>query len=135
MKRSIFIWLGILEAFIAVGAIPAGLLLIMHPDGSSVGLNVDLLKNSQFHNYLIPGLFLFFVNGMCQAFAAILAFKKHKSVAPVTLFLGMMLLIWVCVQVYSIGYLSFMQPMFFIIALLELSMGMIILKGAKSESK
>jgi hypothetical protein len=132
MKKSIFITLGVLQAFIALGALPAGFSMIVQPDGSDLGMTLDLLKNSHFNNFLIPGLFLFFVNGVCQTVAAVLSFKRHKCTASAALVLGMFMILWICVQTYSIGYLSFMQPMFFIIGLLELSLGMIILKAGKS---
>jgi hypothetical protein len=57
--KRLIIWLGILQAFIGVGAVPAGILMIINPSGSDMGMTVEMLVNSPFPNFLIPGIFLF----------------------------------------------------------------------------
>ena len=56
--------LGLLQLVVALGAIPAGLALIIYPDGSAVGMSTTLLSQAPFQDFLIPGLFLLIGNGL-----------------------------------------------------------------------
>lgn len=107
--------LGIAELIVALGALPAGWLFITHPDGSAMKIPVDLLHGSPFRDYLIPGLFLFIVNGLCQLGAAFLSFKGHSLAAWAGLALGGILVMWIIIQVSIIGLNSFLQYTFFIV--------------------
>ena len=62
--NSGLLFLALLQAFIAIGALPVGYLFITKPDGSAVGLNVEMLANSPFSDFLIPGIALFIFNGI-----------------------------------------------------------------------
>ncbi len=128
MKRKISATLGILQAFVAIGAIPAGFSMIIQPDGSGLGMTTDLLKGSPFPDFLIPGLFLFIVNGLLNLAAAILSFISNKYSGIPGLFLGAALVTWICVQVYYIHLSSFMQPLFFFIGLTEIVLSFIVIK-------
>ena len=44
------------------------------------------------------------------------------------LMLGLSLLVWIGVQVWAIGLTSFMQPMFFIIGLTEITLSILIIR-------
>lgn len=54
MKHKTHLILGIILAFVALGALPAGFLLITHPDGTKLGMSTDFLKNSPFKDFLVP---------------------------------------------------------------------------------
>jgi ABC-type proline/glycine betaine transport system permease subunit len=62
--RRIEIILGIVMVLVAVGAMPAGLAMILKPDGSILHLTIDIIQGSPFKDFLIPGIFLFGVNGL-----------------------------------------------------------------------
>jgi len=64
MKISKTTILGIIQSIVAIGAIPAGFLLVTQPDGKGLGMAIDFLQNSPFQDFFIPGLFLFIVNGL-----------------------------------------------------------------------
>ena len=53
-----------LIAFQVISAVPAGWALISDPSGSKLGLPKILLNQSPFENFMIPGLFLFFILGL-----------------------------------------------------------------------
>ena len=76
--KRLAVVLGILQCFVAVMAVPAGLSLILEPDGSGIGLPTDILQTSPFRDYLIPGLFLFVFNGIFQLIGAVASFRKNK---------------------------------------------------------
>ena len=128
MKRRLHLILGIILAFVALGALPAGYLMISHPDGTGLGMTTDYLKNSPFKDFLVPGIFLFAVNGVLSLAGAILCFLRSRYSSTIGLMLGFSLLIWIGVQVRAIGLTSFMQPMFFIIGLAEIALGLLIIR-------
>lgn len=135
MKRKISVALAILQAFVAIGAIPAGFSMVIQPDGSGLGMTTDILKNSPFPDFFIPGLFLFTVNGLFNLVAAIMSFISTRFSAIPGLLLGITLSVWICVQVYYIHLSSFMQPIFFGIGLTEIVLSIIIIKMSKPSIK
>jgi len=60
----------ILHGFVGLGAMGGGMMAILNPDGPG-GMAVDVLKNSPFSNFLIPGIILFTVIGLGNIFSAI----------------------------------------------------------------
>lgn len=70
----------------------------------------EWLKGSPFHNYFIPGLFLFIVIGGSALNAAILVFKRRAVARKAAFVSGIVILLWLAVQVAIIGYVSWMQP-------------------------
>ena len=127
--KKFYLILGIIEAITALGAIPAGLGYIMDPSGKGMGTTTTILNSSPFSSFLIPGLFLFIVNGLGQATGAFLAFKRNSLAAKFSIALGLVLISWITLQVYWIGLTHFLQPVFFITGILEASIGYYILKG------
>lgn len=57
MKR-VYRLLFILHLFVGIGAVSGGLAAITNPT-EPLGASVELLKNSPFKDYLIPGIILF----------------------------------------------------------------------------
>ncbi len=122
MKRLAVV-LGILQCFVAVMAVPAGLSLILQPDGSGIGLPTAILQTSPFRDYLIPGLFLFVFNGIFHVIGGVTSFRKGKYMGILGLGLGIILLLWILIQVYFTGLVHFLQPLFFLIAIIEIILG------------
>ncbi|MFN8238766.1 MAG: hypothetical protein U0T77_11405 [Chitinophagales bacterium] len=124
-----FIILGVIQAFVAMGALPVGYLLITHPDGSAVGMSVDILAGSPFHDFLLPGIALFIFNGVFHLVNAIVCFFYFRFAPPIAAVLGFGLMVWIGVQVCSIGLNSFLQPAFFLIGCLELILGVSLIQN------
>lgn len=111
--------------FIAVGALPAGYSLIADPSGRAVGFPEGTLASPIFRDYLVPGLFLFFVNGIGSLLAAgfLLLRPQWKSLArlnPVKqqewtwtfgVLMGIILVVWIVVQIVSVTLFSYLQPL------------------------
>lgn len=127
MKKC-FIMLGTIEAFIALGAIPAGSLFLADTSGSMMGNSVAMLEKSPLKSFLIPGLFLLIVHGFGNVYGAFLSFRKKNSAGWTGMFLGIILVLWIMLQVYWIGLSSFMQPLFLVIGIAEALLGWIIQK-------
>jgi len=128
MKKKAHIILGIIQSFVAIGALPAGLSMILHHDGSQLGMSIEFLQDSPFKDFFIPGLFLFIFNGIFHLVAAIFSFFKSKYAGTLGVLLGAILALWIVLQVCFISLISFMQPLFFFIGLIEIIISLRIIK-------
>lgn len=128
MNNGQYKYLGILQLFVGIVAIPAGLSLIIDPSGNPIGFSTDLLQNSPFLDYSIPGWFLLGVNGIISIIGAWFTFSRHKWSSFTDIFLGVFLVFWICIQVYFIGLIHFLQPLFFIVGIVEIFLSLSILK-------
>jgi hypothetical protein len=63
MKTLIKIIVVLLLLYVGAGAIYGGLLFVIYPDGSGLGMTTSFLENTPFDNYLIPGIVLLIFNG------------------------------------------------------------------------
>ena len=126
--RRIETILGLILALVALGAIPAGLAMILKPDGSIMHLPIDILQGSPFKDFLIPGLFLLGVNGLAGLAGAVLCFIHSRYSAISGLILGIGLVVWIIVQLLTTGLISWMQPAYFAIGLVEIILGLLIIR-------
>ncbi len=69
-------FLVLLLMFLAVSALGGGSVLIIRPDGSLIGMPLSLLEHSPFPDFLIPGLFLFFVLGVLPLLVGLALLRK-----------------------------------------------------------
>lgn len=122
-NKRFFMGLGILQLFISLGAIPAGISFLLDPSGKGLGMATDLLKNSPFINFFIPGLYLLSINGIGNLIGAIFSFRKQKYASNLGMILGSALIIWIVAQVYWIGLVSWLQPFFLVVGIIELFLG------------
>jgi hypothetical protein len=70
----------------------------------------EWLRGSPFHDYFIPALILFFVVGGSALIAAIAVFSQHRHAPKAAYLSGLIVLVWLAVQISIIGYVSWMQP-------------------------
>ena len=136
MKKQnlLLLILGIIQVMVAVGALPVGYLFIAHPDGSALGMNIEMLANSPFSDFLIPGIALFLFNGIYHLISAILCFL-HNNFAPYfAAIAGIGLIIWILAQVYALGLNSYLQPVYFAVGFSELLLSLILIKRKYAES-
>ena len=96
-----------------------------------MGVTSELLANSPLDSFLLPGLFLVVVNGLANAFAAYLSFTQHRFAGHAGLILGVLLTIWIIIQVAWISLSNFMQPLFLVIGLISIFLSWKILKFAR----
>ena len=99
MKNSILKIIAILLLlFNGIGAVYGGGNLILHPDGSSLGITVEWLRYSPFTNFLIPGIILFLVNGVFSFVVIIFILMKWPYYKTMILAVGLMLSGWILIQ-------------------------------------
>lgn len=113
MVRVLFMVQGVLQFFVAIGALIVGVMFAYEPSGALVSASPDLLKNSPFTNYLLPGIILFCVNGVGQASAGYLTLRRHRHAGLVGGVFGLGLVIWIFVQVTLIGGGYLIQNVYF----------------------
>ncbi len=136
MKKYYFI-LGALQAFTAIGAIPAGYGMLSDTTGAGLGMSPDLLANSPLDSFLLPGLFLLLVNGVLNLAAAVISFTRNRFAGYAGLILGIALVLWIVIQVWWISLSSVLQPLFFIIGIINTWLSWKIIRSAgviKSEA-
>jgi hypothetical protein len=78
--------------------------LIIDPTGESLNIPLSWLEGSPFTNYLIPGLILFLLLGILPIYIAIGLFGNRFFYWLLSLILGILLLIWIVVEIIIIGY-------------------------------
>lgn len=118
---------GTVLTLVGIAAITVGLGLIVAPDGDGFKLSVELLKNTPFRDYLIPGIVLLTVIGVGSLLAAIPAFKLHRFAGAATLLLGLALVLFIVAQVYWIGTGSGLLPILMIVGIVEMGLGVLII--------
>ena len=124
MKRpfSLYILLA-LHFFLGINGFAGGLLLLLAPDGSLLGLQAGWLAHSPFRNYFIPGMLLLLFNGIFPlfvftglirrprwAFADVLNIYRDRHWAwTYSLFAGIISIAWITVQQVMTNYF-WIQP-------------------------
>jgi len=117
-----------LQVFNGLSALAGGFGLMGDPSGKSLQMDASMLSGSPFENFLIPGIVLFVVNGIGNTTGAILSLTRYKYAARVAALFGLILMIWIISQVAWMGYLSFLQPLYFTTGLIQLLAGYSFLK-------
>jgi len=105
-KKPIRVIQGILLAFLALNAFGGG----YYGMAGAKDIPLEWLDGSPFHNYFIPSLFLFTGVGGTSLAASLAAFLNHRRLRLLTFFCGVVVLLWLAVQIAIIGYVSWMQP-------------------------
>jgi hypothetical protein len=122
--RRLAAGLGILQVFIGIGAVPAGISMIHDPSGRGLGMPLEMLANSPFSNFLIPGVFLLVVNGIGSLLGAIGSFKRHRFAGEIAAGLGAFLIVWIAAQVWWMG-VHWLHVLYFVLGLVELVLGLV----------
>ena len=122
-RHRLPILLGLLQVFIGIGGVPAGLIFILDPSGRGMGFSLELLEPTFLSSYLVPGLFLFAINGIATLVGAVLSFRRHARAGELGVVLGILLIGWIVVQVAMIGLVHGLQPLYFVIGGVEVILG------------
>ena len=109
MKSFLSTIASVLLLFNGFGALYGGWNLITHPDGSTLGMSVDVLAHSPFHDFLIPGIVLFISNGISSIAAFIGFMNKPRKLVWLVWAQGIILLGWLIVQLVMIETLHPLQ--------------------------
>ena len=127
-RSSLFYILFWLQILLALGAMGGGVCLILSPDGSLMHMPVSMLNSSPFSNFLIPGMILFFLLGLyplivawCMFFKPtwkwpnlINPFKRYHWSWAASISTGIILIIWISVEVLILKDIHFLHVLYFI---------------------
>jgi Short repeat of unknown function (DUF308) len=113
MKVILFI----LISFVAVTAFICGLIMVSNPDGKALGLDIILLKDTPFKDFLIPGLFLTIV-GIVNLIAVFFNIRRHNNRYDWALASGIIICGWIVVQIIFIQILYWPQFLYLAIGAL-----------------
>jgi hypothetical protein len=130
MRKGAFIWLGVLQVFIGVGAVAGGLGLALDPSGESVGIPLELLEGTPFATFLVPGIVLFAVNGLGSLTGAIASFARHRYAGHAAMALGAFLMAWILVQVYWFAGFHLLHWLYLGLGIVELALGWSVRRSA-----
>ncbi|OGO39917.1 MAG: hypothetical protein A2147_08510 [Chloroflexi bacterium RBG_16_57_8] len=134
-RRPFTLWLLIiLTLLIGISALISGPMLFLEPSGSLVQWSVEDLEGTPFSDYLIPGIILFVFIGIYPVFVgyslirkpawrwpdAINPAKEQHWAWAASSSVGIIMLIWIIVETVLLGFISFLQPVIAVWAVLIL---------------
>ncbi|MCB9140508.1 MAG: hypothetical protein H6642_19415 [Caldilineaceae bacterium] len=123
MKTRVWTGLGVLQAFIGIGAVAGGLGLMLNPSGGSLGLPLELLEKTPFSTYLVPGLVLFTVNGLGNLAGAVASFTRRRFAGEIAMALGAFLVAWILIQVYWMSGFHWLHWLYLGLGIVEAALG------------
>lgn len=112
------LFLFLLTAFVAFTAIVSGALLVSYPDGSLLNLSINLLKETPFRNFLLPGILLTVVVGGTNLVAIIFNMQTHPlrydwAIAGAIVTIG-----WIVIQMLLLSLTHWLHIVYLIIGIL-----------------
>jgi hypothetical protein len=126
-KRKAFSYgMAVFLLLVGFASISQGFILIIQPDGGGSGLPLELLADTPFKDFLIPGIALLTFNGFGSLIGAFLVYKNHQLAGKMTTLLGIAMIIWISTQVYWIGFASWLQPTFLFVGASEMIIGYLL---------
>ncbi|MEP7129378.1 MAG: hypothetical protein ABI729_10940 [Chitinophagales bacterium] len=113
-------FLHLLLGFVAMSSAFSGVLLLLHPDGSTLNLSTELLNGTPFNDFFIPGLILSVVVGGTHL-AAIVQNMKHATTQYTwAMAAGITLSGWIIFQMLLIGSEQWLQLFYLVIGILTI---------------
>jgi hypothetical protein len=113
VDRPPYVWIAVaLELLTALTAVPVGIWLMQDPSGAAISLPNDWISNTIFGSYLIPGLYLFAMNGLGMLLTAALTVTRHWSAPWLTGTLAVGLIVWILVQLVVMPETMWLQWFF-----------------------
>jgi hypothetical protein len=123
--------LGAIQAFIGVTAVAGGFRLVSNPSGT-LDAPIAWLSNSPFNNYFIPGLVLLIVIGFGNVLAGMVTVLRKRYAGSIAAVLGVFLILYMMIEVWFVGLRNFLQPLYFILGVIELILGLKLVKLVKT---
>ena len=113
----------ILLFLIGISAVFGGYNLIIDPTGNKIQMPITYISNSPFKDYLIPGIILFIFNGVSSQVIAITAIFGYKKSYLLIIAQGIVLSVWIIVQLFMTAQPFILQPICLSIGLILIVLG------------
>ena len=102
MKTGVKVICIILLLINGIGTLYGGFQLMTDPSGSKLQLPSSFLEHSPFHNYLVPGIVLFIVNGIFSLVTLVTVILKTAYNHWFVIIQGLLLTGWIIIQILLI---------------------------------
>ena len=122
--------LPLLQSFIGLTALRGGYGLVSDPTGATMDTPMEWIRNSPFSDYFIPGLILLIIIGLGNVLAALFTILQQKYSGEIAAILGSFLIIYMSIEIWFIGLRNFLQPIYLILGVIVLLLGLKLLKSA-----
>lgn len=98
--------------FLGISAIGGGGQFLLDPTGDIIGMPVDVLADSPFSDFLLPGLILFTVLGLFPLVVLYGLYTQRSWAWPGVIMVGIALIVWIVVQGLIIGFGHWLQCLY-----------------------
>ncbi|MEO5945053.1 MAG: hypothetical protein ABIP30_00600 [Ferruginibacter sp.] len=119
-----------LLAFLSLGAIGGGAILIISPSGKLIGMPLSMLNLSPFNNFLIPGIILFLVLGIIPMLLIMALLKKPISKLAeqfnffndmhwawtYSIYIAFILIFWIQIEMVLLNAVSWLHTFYMLLA-------------------
>ena len=127
-------------AFLSLGAIGGGIVLIISPTGELMGMPLSEFKNIPFDSFMIPGIFLLVVLGIIPSMLIIALIKKPDSSLAESLnifkdmhwtwslciYIAFILIAWIHIElIFMQGAVHWLQTFYMAYAVLILTLALL----------
>lgn len=120
--------------FNTAGAIYGGYNLVIYPDGSSMQLSLNLLKNTPFNTYFFPGIILLAGNGLFGLVTLATMLFRIRIYPLFIIAQGAILTVWILIQILLIKTLSYFHIILAIMGLALILLGILQQKMAATKT-
>ena len=128
-NKLIVYFLGVIQAFVGITAIAGGSRLVKNPNGLP-DFPIEWLINSPFTNYFFPGIVLLIVIGFGYVLSGTVTFLRKGYSGSMAALLGLCLILYMTIEIWFVGLRNFLQPLYFIIGIVVLILGLKLFKSA-----
>jgi hypothetical protein len=125
-RHILLFFLLTLLLLLGVSGVCGGFALIADPSGKMLELDSSYIHSTFFKNYLLPGIILLIFNGIFPLFIFYSLLRQPKWTWPeriniykeqywqwtLALYSGIILVIWIFIQMLLLGYLGVIQSIF-----------------------
>lgn len=119
----------VLLFIVSLNALAAGYSFISEPSGKGIGINTSYLRESApFNNYLVPGIVLFTVIGICSSIIAVITIKKKNHYPLLIILQGAVYVGWIVVQLFMVTQFHILHAIIGGIGLLLMLIGWMMSK-------
>lgn len=123
MQKIIKIFAVVLLLFTSVSALFGGSMLVADPTGALLEMTPAVLKAGPFRDFFIPGIALFTLVGVSSLVIAVLVIKNRHLAPLLVIFQGIILVIWITIQVMVIVEFNALQFVYSSLGILFIFLG------------
>lgn len=102
-----------LHFFVGLGGMAGGLGAVLNPQ-APMGMSTETLRNGPFRDFLIPGLFLMGVIGLCNLIAGLIAIRKPRYYGLSSGAMALVLMAWIVIQCWILQDIVALHVIFFL---------------------